>query len=753
MFQWLFKYPAELYSRGTIEFAIPAGWVLALVVVSVLATGLFLLRRRRPLALGAVDLVLLTLCRGTVLALLIVSLARPVLVTAVPHVERGVVGVLLDDTLSMRIADQGDTPRADVVRGAFASDGALRRALERRFDVHLYRFSDRAQPLSHSAELAFAGTRTDVGQALADITRDLGDAPLAGIVVVSDGALGAPPPEKWRLDGLRAAGIPVHTVGVGTSRFARDVEVSRLRLPESVLAGSTVVAEVVLRYRGATDEAVELVLEDESRLLALEPVTLTPDRPWQTIRTEFVADEAGVHQLRAHVLPLPDERLERNNGRSTVLRVVDRRERILYFEGEPRFELKFARRAVAGDDNLQLVALVRTAHNKFYRIGIDNPDELAEGFPTGAEALFDYRGLVLGSVDTSDLSAAQLTLIAEFVSRRGGGLLLLGGRRSFTPTGYRDTPLADVAPVVIDGGSPNGFATEVTVQPTALGVSHPLARLGTTTRGATPWQGLPPLTVVHPFYRAKAGASVLLEGIAAELPAPLPILAAQRYGRGQVLVFNVQDSWRWQMHADVALDDQRHETLWRNLLRGLVEAVPDQVILRTHPGDVEPGESVEVTAELRDASFNPLAGAAVTLRVTTPLGEQSRLPMTESTAHSGTYAARFNAAHGGLYDLHVETPLTEPVAGADGSLLAVSESREYFSAEMDETLLRHLAAATGGRFHRPDDVSALAEAIPLREGRSSERQRFELWNTPAAFLVVLLLLACDWFYRRRRGLA
>ena len=57
----------------------------------------------------------------------------------------------------------------------------------------------------------------------------------------------------------------------------------------------------------------------------------------------------------------------------------DRREKILYFEGEPRFELKFIRRAVTDDKNVEVVALQRTADNKFLRLGVDNADELVAG--------------------------------------------------------------------------------------------------------------------------------------------------------------------------------------------------------------------------------------------------------------------------------------------------------------------------------------------------------------------------------------
>ncbi len=41
-------------------------------------------------------------------------------------------------------------------------------------------------------------------------------------------------------------------------------------------------------------------------------------------------------------------------------------------------------------------------------------------------------------------------MIGEFVERRGGGLLMLGGPRSFAEGGYAGTPVADALPVVLE---------------------------------------------------------------------------------------------------------------------------------------------------------------------------------------------------------------------------------------------------------------------------------------------------------------
>ena len=81
----------------------------------------------------------------------------------------------------------------------------------------------------------------------------------------------------------------------------------------------------------------------------------------------------------------------------------------------------------------------------------EDPEELVGGFPKTREELFNYRGLILVSVEAGVFAGDQLQMIAEFVERRGGGLLMLGGPRSFGEGGYGGTPVADALPLDIDG--------------------------------------------------------------------------------------------------------------------------------------------------------------------------------------------------------------------------------------------------------------------------------------------------------------
>ena len=740
-----------MYARG--EIVLSGSWWLYLFALLGMGLAIVMFYGRVTTTSTAIDRAVLSATRTAVLAVLLLALFQPVLVVSNPASRTGVVGILLDDSLSMRVPDHEGEPRANFTRMVFQpEEGAVTQALSRRFELRFFRFAERAEPLAVGDSMDFSGRRTDLAKALESVREELSRLPAAALVVVSDGAITEATPLDEVLSDFQSAGIPITVVSVGQTSFLRDVEITRVSMPRRTLKGTSIVADVVLTHTGYDNERVKLLVEDDGQLVAVEEFDLIPNQPTQTVRMRFTVREGGSRQLRFHVSPFADELLGENNVRHSVLSVEDRRERILYFEGEPRFELKFIRRAVAKDDNLQVVSLLRTAENKFYRLGIDESHELAGGFPERPEELFGYRGVILGSIEASYFSGDQLQLIADFVSRRGGGLLVLGGSRALARGGYATTPVAELLPVILEAKRMSAFRADVLVQPTPAGRSHALARLAPEGTVGLPWERLPPLTVLHPLYRARPGASTLLEGRAPGLPAPITILAEQRFGRGRTLVLNVQNSWQWQMHRDMPLEDQTHETLWRQLLRWLVQSVPERITINVGSGHVSPNETVEISAEVLDASFTPLNNTKVQLVLTTPIGDRLSLPMAWDPSQDGVYRARFSPEHTGVYEATVEGRFDDGTLTSTVPVPVGAVTPDHYGAQMREVVLRRVAEHTGGRFYTSADVSSLADEIPTNESGPAVVERLPLWDVPAGFLLLLTMIGFEWVYRRSRGL-
>jgi uncharacterized membrane protein len=727
----------------------------ALVALTLLLLALGRLRTPTPLR----DRLILGGLRAAVLLLLLGCLLRPVLLLSSAVPQRNVLGILLDDSRSMQLADLPSGTRLDAVRRAFGdSAGSLTGPLKDRFVLRYFRFAADAGPLASAERLRGGGSRTDLAGALDAAREELAGVPLAGLILVTDGADNAAGDLAAQLLALRGRRVPVYTVGVGQERFARDLAIERVALPSNTLAGAGVLAELAIRVRGLEGQSIQVSAEADGRVVSERTVS-APDRgDLARVRLRLPPLIEGSHPLTFKVKPVQGEIVTENNEYRAVLRVRPGPEKILYVEGEPRPELAFMRRAVAADTAIQLVTMLRSAKGKFLRLGVDDSLELAEGFPTKREDLFRYRALVLGSIEASFFTGDQLRMLSDFVSRRGGGLIVLGGRNALAEGGYAATPLAEVLPVALSGGATTegiAPATELSVRITPPGRAHPVLQLGPTEAAAEHWDSLPPLTAVNRLGALKPGATMLLSGTPLSGGgAPQPVLAIQRYGRGSAALVGVQDTWLWQMHASVPLEDQTHETLWRQLLRWALDGVPERVEIAANPSRAGPGEPVTLQARVTDETFLDANDAAVTARVITPSGRTIEQPLSWTMRGDGGYEGRLVAEERGVYRLEAEARRgRDTVRAVPAALLVDDYGADVEQAELRAPLLRRIATETRGRYYPLADAGRLAEDVGYTESGVTVRESRDLWDMPVIFFLVIGLLAADWGYRRRRGLA
>ncbi len=760
LFKFLFKYPALVFEQGDFAFAASRTTFAALAVLAVVALAALITYRGMVTDGRARDRAVLVALRLGVVFLLLFCLFRPSLILKAAVPQQNFLGILIDDSRSMTIADRGEgQPRTDFVQQQLGQpDSPLLNALSQRFVLRFFRFSSSADRLSNAGDLKYEGTATHLGQALERARDELAGLPLAGLVMVTDGADTSDASLDEPLASLKARSIPVFPVGVGQEHFAHDIQVTRVETPRSILKGTSLAVDVVISQTGYPGASVPLHVEDGERIVSSQNVTLPSDGQSTTVRVNFTAADAGARLFRFRIEPQAGEQVTQNNARDALVEVVDRVERVLYYEGEPRSEMKFIRRAVDDDKNLGVTILQRTAEDKYLRLGVGSPDEVAGGFPKTREELFAYRALILGSVEAAAFSPEQLRMLADFVSKRGGGLLMLGGRRSFAEGGWAGTPVAEVLPVQFDGGGPRGqsgpFFSPLSVRPTRVGVTYPVTQLAENEKASSvKWDDMPTVSTVNPVRLVKPGATVLLTGTTNNRQEQV-VLAHQRYGRGKSLAFPIQDSWVWKMDAKVPVSDLTHATFWRRLVRWLVDGVPDPVMLTTSVDRAEPGEPLKLTAEVVDAAFGEVNDAQVVAQVTSPSGKTSTVPLEWTVTRDGEYRGTFAPDEPGMYELKATAVRAQKELGTSVMHARVSAGdSEYFDAGMRSTLLKRLAEETGGRFFTPATASALPEAIGYSGRGVTVVEERDLWDMPIVLILLLTLIGAEWGYRRQRGFA
>ncbi|HEX9878458.1 MAG TPA: glutamine amidotransferase [Gammaproteobacteria bacterium] len=741
MFEFLFKYSPATFENG--EFLFASGWPLwLLIALTILGTaGLCVSLLQRRESLGLFKLSVLAGLQAAMLGVLLVLLWQPALSTEQLRSRDNAVAVVVDTSASM---SYGDGERSRLQQAVAALNDDVLGELDASLDVRLYAFADASMAIDSFEELPPPGRATHIGDAILGVLREAGSSALSAVILVSDGADTSAQLGPERMAEIAAFGVPIHTVGAGREVIPEDIELAGVRMATEVMPGSRINAQVSIRH--AVAGQAQLKVYDGDAILASESLTLPERNGTSTYWVDFDIGEAGMKDLRFVLDALPGERNTVNNAQYRVIEIPETRRSVLYLEGEPRWEYKFIRRALPEDSPIRLASLLRTTPNKFYRQGLDEPTELENGAPADKETLFAYDALIIGSYEAAAFTPEQQQAIQDFVSVRGGSLLMLGGLRGLSDGGWGNSPVAEVLPVALPAIDAASFIRwRAKARLTDDGRESLITQLDSDPgANSEAWQGMPELADFQYLAELKPGAVALLE---AEIQDTVhPLLVHQRYGLGNAYVLATGGTWRWQMQ--LSSEDMRHETFWRQLLHALVSGVPSPVRLtadRFYYGDET---EVRLRAEVRDRKFEPVSDGTVSLTVSGGDGEPAEVAMQPVPGEPGSYAATVQAENVGIYEFSVEASLAEePLGSAMFAIRREDGVAEHFAIQQNRPLLERLAGLTGGRYFRLDELAGLPEQIRFSQAGIVETQVLPLWNMPVNFLLLLLLKAGEWLLR------
>lgn len=693
--------------------------------------------------------------RAATLVLLFALLCRPVLLLPPATTGDVVFPVLVDTSRSMRVPDvEGGTRIAQAQR---LMTSTLLPALARAGTVQLFAVGEGLTDAAADT-LGADARRTDLLGAIAAVNDRFRGRRVAGIVVLSDGA----DTGQQALDPGGKPGAPVYAVGIGSADGVPDREVVGLAASDPRIDQALVDLHVTTVQHGFERRPYAIRLLANNQVVETREVVPVADGAPSDSTFSVPPDPLNPTIYTAEVVADPTEAIPDNNSRSVLLSPAARKRRVLVLAGAPGYEHSFLVRALSQDPGLEVDAVVRkgkddTGRDTFLiQAGGGRGGALIEGFPKTREALFVYDAVIVGNLEGDFFGREQLALLADFVSVRGGGALLAGGR-SFLQRGIVGSPLEVVLPLELDdrrGSTParmldgEGGAAQHKVTLTADGATHPIMRMGQTveeTRKA--WTDIPPMAAVAPVGGPRPGATVLAMTASPNAGA-VPLVAVQRYGRGRAMVFSGEASWRWKMMRPAT--DRTYDIFWRQAVRWLAGDASDPVALSLNPNPAA-GDSVAITLEARDAGFNAVPDAQVEATLTAPGGEPQPLALRPSGG--AEHAATVVADTPGLYRVRAEARKGTTLLGAaERWFQAGGNDPEFADPRLNEPFLRRLARRSGGQYASASDVGRMLSTLVAAAPQDAEPVRRDLWHQPWTILLLILLLSGEWVLRRAWGL-
>ncbi|MBC7784594.1 MAG: hypothetical protein H7144_12220, partial [Burkholderiales bacterium] len=721
--------------------------------------------------------------RMLLIGLVIALLNRPVVSLTQSRTEPSVLAILIDDSLSMRVKDiklSGDErqPRLGAVTTLLTRDSAkLLSDLAKVHQLRIYRFNSDAVAIAGTpgeslAQLEPLGQKTQVAISLRTVLRELQGQRVAGAIVFTDGRDMPQQSIAQAMEDVKDFGVPIYAVPVGSDQPLRNIEVQQVSAQDSVFVKDitnikTTIrvtgpgdAPVVVRLRhkpgpGETGSAGKLVLDQAGRPVE-KIVTPKGEEPLE-VELQFAPAETGTLDLIVEAERQPGEIDPDDNSREVQIAVLDAQINVLYVDGYPRWDYRYLKNEMIRDKTVNISCLLTSADATFRQEG----DKPITRFPETLEEMLEYDVLLMGDVDPREFSDAQLQLVADFVSLRGGGFGMVAGPQ-YAPHAWRGSAIEPILP--IDATRSQGTDWGVSASTIAEGFRPAVTREGGESSLfrffadreendrflKQTWQ---PIFWYARGVIAKPGVGEVM----AEHPSEVgpdgrraPILVTGRYGAGRTSFLAIDDSWRWRYYTGEAIFD----TYWVQQLRFLARSRKlgqRKMSLASQKPIYDLGQQVRLIARVIDPQL--LTQLPEQIRVQLMSGDRQLLKQEQLVRQDGgdTYLASFPADWVGRFTAVLQSvapgipDLTLPIEVAVPRL-------ELSSPQVDRVSLARFASETGGQVIELVGAEQRLLAIPSAERKVPLITSQPLWAAPIALVLFILLITAEWVARKLFGM-
>jgi len=794
MFAWIF-------SGGQIErlfWARPVSTAVVIAAfVAVFVLTVFLYRRRQGVPMG-IRIVLATF-RLLALCLIVAVLFEPLATVKQTQTEKRRLAVLVDVSESMSVKDQRkrsedigeaavalgilpltSTPE-DVKQSAVSLDGKQRQAIAAAsrldlatsllsksagemlgsigedLDVSYHAFGETLQRLGDGEADSLAALQADapgtsIGGALESLAKTERGAPLAGVVLISDGLDTSSRRAESVVRDLGTRGIPVFTVPVGIAD-PDDVSIRNVIMQDVAFTGDKVPVRIQLQSKGYEKRTAELTVSLNGRGVARQSVTFEGGLQFEEIFFNVDVAEKGSARIGVEIEAFADEATAANNRVDRSVRVVNEKINVLCIEGSARWEFRYLRAMLKRDPRINATFIGTRSQPELAQ----NSAEYIAEFPEDREEAFAYDLVILGDVDSSFFSTEAFARLEELVRERGGSLLMLCGAR-FAPASYAGTPVERMLPVEFDPDTEWEDVDE-SVYPvlTPEGRSSLVMTLETDQdENDLIWSRVAPLDRIPPLLAPRPGATVLAELSDTQSRADrYPLVAWQRYGAGKCMMMASDRLWLLRFKTG----DKYHWRVWSQCVQFLtlsrlmgehkrIRLETDRV---TYPVDGR----VMLYANLLDDDYEPLTQPGFEVEISALEGPAvyappQRVTLRPDASNPGLYEGYFSPPREGGY--RVEANATDRSL-ANSTEFQVADLRpELANTDMQIEHLRRIAELSGGESLSALQLKNLPALLNREPHTTTVRTDRPLWDNALVALLIVGLLGFEWILRRKYDL-
>lgn len=644
--------------------------------------------------------------RALVVAVICFLLFAPFIRITRKIVEKPIIVLAQDNSASLSISNPPGFNKNTYLRNF----DALEKRLSAEYEVKTFSLGSAVRAGRRSS---FDEKTTDIGSFFKHLSLEFGGRNVGAVVLATDGLYNSGGNPEAMAERLKS---PVFPVALGDTARKKDVLVANINYNSIVYSGNDFNIEVDVEAYISKGVKTALTIRSKDRVVYQQAISITGNEFHSTVPVTLHAGAKGLYRYSVDLRPAPGEIAVGNNRAEFFVEVLDGKRRVFILAAAPHPDIAAFKQSIEAGGNYEVTS------------------GLADRFNEGDLLRSDL--VILHQVPASGV---PLSKFQKYIW--GKPLFFVAGAQSDIAAFNRSQSLLEI--------KPSGGQDEVTAR---LNSQFYLFTLEAGLQDKIPQMGQ--LLVPAGNYAPGSGASVLLyqQQGRKEGSEPLAVFGSEKSRRLGVLAG--EGVWRWRL-AEFAASES-HSSIDR-LINGMVQYLADQADKRNfkvYPSRAafDENERVVFNAELYNDATELINEPEVRMEVRDAKGRSYPFVFSRTTR---AYVLDAGTLPYGDYSFIARTNVGERRLSAQGKFLVTREQAEYRQLTANHQLLRLIARESGGTVVYPSELETLYELIKKNELVKSvsyeDRSFAQLIDLKVLFVLIVGLLAAEWFLRKRSG--
>ncbi len=279
--------------------------------------------------------------RTTAVTIIAFLLLKPIINTKGQHLENPTI-IYLQDVSESVIPDTNEINQFKTETKKLLDD------LKSKFSVREYSFGEY---LRDSVDYAFKDKQTNMSEALSKINADWYNRNVGAVVISGDGIFNTGSNPMYVAKQLN---VPLYTIALGNTEAKKDLILKDVEYNKIVFLNDLYPLRISIEAKKLKGQSTKLKIFDNGTLIHSETVKITNDDFFKVVVPEAKAKKSGIHRLNLQLDILQGEFSVKNNKKSILFEVIDRKQNVLILANSPHPDIAAINRALKNNKNFEV---------------------------------------------------------------------------------------------------------------------------------------------------------------------------------------------------------------------------------------------------------------------------------------------------------------------------------------------------------------------------------------------------------------